>query len=113
MPECIFCKIARGQIPATKVIDEDEIVAFRDLSPQAPQHILVIPRQHIGKLSEAQKEDRDLLGNLLLAAKGAAAAAGYPDDFRVVVNNGASAGQSVFHIHLHVLAGRDFAWPPG
>ncbi len=111
MADCVFCRIVAGEIPATFVYQDEGAVAFRDLDPQAPLHVLVVPRMHVAKLSEL--EDAPLGAALLQAARRVAAAAGYPDEFRVVVNNGASAGQSVWHVHLHVLAGREFGWPPG
>lgn len=91
----------------------DEVVAFRDIAPKAPVHILVIPRRHVTSLAVATPEDGELLGRLLLAAAEAARRCGVDDGFRVVVNSGSAAGQSVFHIHLHVLGGRRLAWPPG
>jgi histidine triad (HIT) family protein len=111
---CLFCKIAAGEIPATIVHTDDEIVAFRDLNPQAPTHVLVIPRRHVDSLNGAEPKDAALLGRLMLAARAIAeregvAMAGY----RVVNNCGASGGQTVFHIHLHLLGGRPMAWPPG
>lgn len=110
MESCIFCQIAGGAIPTPFVYQDGEIVAFRDIQPQAPVHLLVVPRRHVASLNEAQ--DEALLGRLLLAARRAAAAAGL-EQHRVVVNTGAQAGQSVFHLHLHVLGGRPMAWPPG
>jgi histidine triad (HIT) family protein len=113
MTPCIFCRIASGEIPASIVLETPDILAFRDLSPQAPQHILVVPRKHIARLSEVTAEDRDLLGSLLLAARQVARELHFPTGFRTVINDGESAGQSVFHLHLHLLGGRDFTWPPG
>jgi histidine triad (HIT) family protein len=110
--DTIFGKIARGEIPAERVYEDDRAVAFRDVAPQAPVHLLVIPRQPIEKLADASEEDGELLGHLLLVARRVAAEAGLRD-FRVVVNNGAGAGQTVFHLHLHVLGGRPLGWPPG
>ncbi len=110
MDACIFCKIAGGAIPTTFVYEDDEIVAFRDIQPQAPVHLLVVPRRHLASMNEAR--DEQLLGRLLLAARQAAFASGLKE-YRVVVNTGAQAGQSVFHLHLHVLGGRAMAWPPG
>jgi len=112
MSDCLFCKIAAGEIPANKVLDEDDIVAFRDLNAQAPTHLLVIPRRHIATMNDATAEDETLLGKLLTACKRAAAAEKLTD-YRIVNNCGESAGQSVFHIHLHVLGGRSLGWPPG
>lgn len=110
MESCIFCQIAGGAIATPLVYEDEEIVAFRDIQPQAPVHLLVVPRRHIGSLNEA--DDGRLLGRLLQAARSAAAAAGLKQ-YRVVVNTGAEAGQSVLHLHLHVLGGRVMAWPPG
>lgn len=113
MGECLFCRIVGGEIGATMVAEDEWAVAFRDINPQAPSHILVIPRKHIGALGEATEEDALLLGRLLLLAKGVARDEGLAAGYRVVLNNGAAAGQSVFHIHAHVLGGRRMGWPPG
>jgi len=112
--ETIFTKIINRQIPADIVYENENVLAFRDISPQAPVHILVIPKEPIISLSEATPDDLIILGELLLAVKEIAVqeqlvASGY----RVVINNGAAAGQSVFHLHLHILSGRPFTWPPG
>jgi histidine triad (HIT) family protein len=112
VPDTIFGKIARGEANADVVYEDDRALAFRDLTPQAPTHILVIPRKPIDRLSAAGEDDASLLGHLMLVARRVAADAGL-EDFRLVVNNGAGAGQSVFHLHLHVLGGRPFGWPPG
>lgn len=112
MADSIFGKIARGETPADLVYEDDRALAFRDLNPQAPTHVLVIPRKPIAKLSDAQDADADLLGHLSLVANRVAAAEGLAD-YRVVINNGAGAGQSVFHLHLHVIGGRPLKWPPG
>ncbi|HET7457020.1 MAG TPA: histidine triad nucleotide-binding protein [Gemmatimonadaceae bacterium] len=111
---CIFCKIARREIPATVVAENDECVAFRDLNPQAPVHVLVIPRRHVASLDAADGADAALLGALSLMAAQVArdtgvATAGY----RTVMNTGPNAGQTVFHVHLHLLGGRSLGWPPG
>lgn len=112
--DCVFCSIASGDIPADVVAQSDDWVAFRDLSPQAPTHVLVIPRQHLASLNDLDASRRDLAGELLLAAGEVAAIEGLADDgYRVVVNTHERAGQSVFHIHLHVLGGRAMRWPPG
>ncbi|HET8630325.1 MAG TPA: histidine triad nucleotide-binding protein [Thermomicrobiales bacterium] len=112
--DCIFCRIARGEIPAQVVRQNDDAVAFRDLNPQAPTHVLVIPRRHIGSLHEAGEADAALLGRLLLTAREVAEQEGLgTNGYRVVINHGPDAGQSVPHLHLHVLGGRPFAWPPG
>ena len=113
MTETIFAKIIRREIPADIVYEDDRCLAFRDVNPQAPVHILVIPKQPIARLVDAGEDDEALLGHLLLAANKVAADEGIGDAFRVVVNNGAGVGQSVFHLHLHVLGGRSFTWPPG
>ena len=113
MTETIFAKIIRREIPADIVYEDDRCLAFRDVNPQAPVHILVIPKQPIARLVDAGENDEALLGHLLLTANKVAADEGIGDAFRVVVNNGAGVGQSVFHLHLHVLGGRSFTWPPG
>ncbi len=112
MADTIFGRIARGEMEAKLVYQDDRAVAFQDISPQAPTHVLVIPRKPIPKLADATPEDEALLGHLLLVANRVAGDAGL-SDYRVVVNNGAGAGQSVFHVHLHVLGGRPLSWPPG
>jgi histidine triad (HIT) family protein len=112
--DCIFCKIAAGEIPARKVLDEPELVAFHDLNAKAPVHVLVIPREHISNIAAAEAAHQGLLGQLLLAAPRVAAALGVGDSgFRVAINAGPDAGQSVDHLHLHVLGGRSLGWPPG
>lgn len=111
--DTIFGKIARGEMDANIVYEDDMCVAFRDLYPAAPMHILVIPRKPIPRLCDASEEDGALLGHLMLAANKVAAQEGLGDKFRLVVNNGADAGQSVFHLHLHVIGGRSLSWPPG
>ena len=111
--ETIFSKIINREIPADIVYEDDICLAFRDVNPQAPMHILVIPKQAIPQLSEARDEDREVLGHLLLAANRVAASEGYGDAYRLIVNNGEGAGQTVFHLHVHILGGRGFTWPPG
>jgi histidine triad (HIT) family protein len=112
--DCIFCKIVAGEIPAAKVFEDDRAVAFRDINPQAPTHALVIPRAHIASLNEAGESDETLLGHLLLVAARVARDAGHAEGgFRTVVNTNAGAGQTVFHVHVHVLGGRKLTWPPG
>jgi len=110
--DCLFCRIVRREIPA-KVIHEDEhTLAFRDIDPKAPIHVLVIPKEHVATLNDA--DDATLLGRLLLAAREIAAAEGVADaGYRTVVNCGAGAGQTVFHLHVHLLGGRNLSWPPG
>ncbi len=110
--ENIFSKIIRGEIPANKVYEDEHCLAFRDINPVAPTHILLIPKAAIEKLSEARSEDEGVLGKLLLAAAKVAKQEKL-EDFRLVTNNGARAGQSVFHLHLHLIGGRPLSWPPG
>jgi len=112
--DCLFCKIATGEIPAEIVKEGDDWVAFRDISPQAPTHVLIIPREHIATLNDAGDDKAGLLGRLFLAAKEIAAEEGVAEDgYRTVFNCNAGAGQSVFHIHVHLLGGRAMGWPPG
>jgi histidine triad (HIT) family protein len=114
MESCIFCRIARGEAPGTILHQDGRLVAFRDLHPMAPVHILIVPVKHLGSLSDAEAADATLLGDMLLlaqriAGQEAVARAGY----RLVINTGAQAGQSVDHLHMHLLAGRRMGWPPG
>jgi histidine triad (HIT) family protein len=114
MSQCLFCRIAAGEIPANILYSDEDVLAFRDINPQAPLHALVIPRKHIATINDLQADDAALVGKLFLAAKQVAKEAGYAEDgYRVVMNCGLDAGQTVFHIHLHVLAGRALSWPPG
>lgn len=111
---CLFCKIARKEIPAKLAHEDDETLAFHDINPVAATHVLVIPRKHIVSLAEAAPEDQALLGKLLLVAKQIAEAEGRSGEgFRTIINSGVNAGQSVFHLHVHVIGGRPMAWPPG
>ena len=112
---CLFCKIAAGEIPAKIIYEDERAVAFRDINAQAPTHVLVIPRAHVASLSEAvERDDRDMLGHVLSVAARVAAQEGLSDSgYRTVINTGAGAGQSVFHLHLHVIGGRPLGWPPG
>lgn len=109
----IFAKVINREIPAQIVYEDELCLAFRDINPQAPTHVLVIPKKEIPRLVDAQEPDQALLGHLMLAVGRIARELGVQDAYRVVVNNGADAGQSVFHLHLHLLAGRPFHWPPG
>jgi histidine triad (HIT) family protein len=112
--DCLFCKIRDGQIPATITYRDDHVFAFKDVAPKAPLHQLVVPLRHVARLVDAEPDDAALLGGLLLAGAKLARDAGFGESgFRVVMNSGKEAGQSVFHVHLHVLAGRVFEWPPG
>jgi histidine triad (HIT) family protein len=114
MENCLFCRIAAGEIPSRKVFEDDQIFAFEDIHPQAPVHILLIPKKHIPTLNDLQEEDRGLLGHLLLAASRIARERGLDSQgFRLNANCLESAGQSVFHVHFHLLGGRPFGWPPG
>lgn len=111
-PTCLFCRIAKKEIPATIVAEDEHCLAFRDVNPQAPFHVLVIPREHIDSLEHAR--DAALLGRVLLMAAEVARAAGVSDEgYRTVLNTNAAGGQTVFHLHAHVLGGRTMTWPPG
>lgn len=112
MSNCLFCKIIDGEIPATMVYRGIDIVAFRDIHPQAPTHILVVPIKHVESVADIQSGDVDLVGRLVVTAKDIAHNEGLAG-FRLVINSGREAGQSVFHLHLHVLGGRPMHWPPG
>ncbi len=111
MDDCLFCRIVAGKIPATVVYEDDDVLAINDVFPRAPFHVLVVPRKHVERLSDL--EDEPLGGRLLQAVRTVARQGGVGDNFRLVVNNGDNAGQNVLHLHLHVLGGREFAWPPG
>lgn len=112
--DCIFCKIARGEIPSDRVFEDEICVAFTDLSPQAPTHLLIIPRHHIESLDKAGSGDKATLGHLLSVAAEIARDRGFADaGYRVVINTNSDGGQTVFHLHLHLLAGRQFVFPPG
>jgi Diadenosine tetraphosphate (Ap4A) hydrolase and other HIT family hydrolases len=111
---CIFCKIIAGEIPSTKVYEDDVCVAFNDIDPQAPTHILVVPREHFESLDKAQSGHKETLGNLLLTAAEIARQKGFAEaGYRVVINTNADGGQTVFHLHVHLLGGRRFIFPPG
>lgn len=114
MTDCIFCKIAAGEIPAELVYEDDTVVGFRDLSPQAPTHVLLIPRKHVATLNELQAEDEAIVGRLYLAAVKVAAQEGLAErGYRTLINCNEEGGQTVFHLHLHLLGGRQMGWPPG
>lgn len=114
MADCIFCQIAAGETDSEIVYEDDDCIAFADLNPQAPVHVLVIPKKHIESLADAGTEDTDLLGKLCQACDTVAREKGIADDgYRVVTNRGEKAGQSVLHLHFHVLGGRPMNWPPG
>ena len=115
MPDdCLFCKIAAGEIPANIVHQDDDVVAFEDISPQAPHHLVIIPRQHIATVNDLEPEHGPLLGKLAATAKTLAAERGFDQTgYRLVMNCNSAAGQTVFHIHMHLLGGRNLTWPPG
>ena len=114
MADCLFCKIIDRDIPAALVHEDDDLVAFEDINPQAPTHVLIVPRRHIPTLNDLTADDQDLVGRMVRRAALIARARGFADaGYRTVFNCNAAAGQSVFHIHLHLLAGRDLTWPPG
>lgn len=111
---CIFCKIVQGEIPCNKVYEDDSVIAFRDLHPQAPHHLLIIPRKHVSTLNDFSEEDLPLMGSLVLAANKIAASLGVDKKgYRLVTNCNEDGGQTVFHVHVHFLAGRSLTWPPG
>ncbi|MGW8266712.1 MAG: histidine triad nucleotide-binding protein [Longimicrobiales bacterium] len=112
--DCLFCRIADGEIPADVVMRTEEVVAFRDINPQAPTHILIIPRTHVATVSDLDGSDAGIMGKLFLAAKELAREDGIEEGgYRMVVNAGPDAGQTVFHVHMHLLGGRGMGWPPG
>ena len=112
-PDCLFCRIVAGEIPATTVLDTEHVLAFRDINPQAPVHVVVIPKAHHLDVAALSAADPALAGEVLAAASAVAAQEGLGDGFRVVFNTGADGGQTVFHVHAHVLGGRGLGWPPG
>ena len=112
--DCLFCKILAGDIPADVVYESDTAVAFRDINPQAPTHVLIIPRKHIATINDISEDDHAIVGSLYSAARTIAAEEGFSEEgYRAVMNCNEAAGQTVFHIHLHLLGGRPFSWPPG
>ncbi len=113
MENCIFCRIVEKEIPATIVYEDDFVIAFRDLNPQAPEHILVIPRKHVPRIETLDPEDALLMGKVIVAAKRIAEGLGLKHGYRLVFNNGPDAGQEVEHVHLHLMGGRKFSWPAG
>lgn len=114
MSDCLFCKMASGEIQPDVVYQDDDVIAFRDINPQAPTHVLIIPRKHIATINELEQEDAALVGKLALVAKQVASDEGIAESgYRVLMNCNEGAGQTVFHIHLHVLGGRRMHWPPG
>ena len=114
MTDCIFCKIAAGEIPASIVYDDEHVLAFRDINPQAPVHVIVIPKRHIRTLNDLSPEDAGLIGQMFLAARQVASDLGVADSgYRTLINCNRDGGQDVFHVHMHLLAGRMMGWPPG
>ena len=112
-PDCLFCKIVAGTIPSDKVLETDEVLSFRDINPEAPTHVLVIPKRHVASIHELREADADEEAKLFDAIRKVAEQEGVGDGYRVVTNVGTTAGQSVFHLHFHVLGGRPLTWPPG
>jgi len=113
MTDCLFCRILRNEIPAKKIYEDEHTFAFEDINPQAPTHVLIIPKRHVRGLKEATVEDAELIGRCQLAAAEIARQRGIEDGYRTVLNVGPQAGQSVFHLHVHLLGGRSLHWPPG
>jgi histidine triad (HIT) family protein len=114
MTDCLFCRIVNKEIPSRLVYEDEKVLAFEDIKPQAPAHILIIPKKHLASLKEADENDQNLLGYLLLTARKIAQDKGLAESgFRLVINSGPDSGQEVYHIHVHLLGGRRFGWPPG
>ena len=114
MSDCLFCKIIAGDIPSEKVFEDDNVYAFRDITPVAPFHTLIIPKKHIAMINDLDDQDAETMGQLFITAKKIAKQEGFSDEgYRTVMNCGEAAGQTVFHVHLHLLAGRELSWPPG
>jgi len=113
MPDCLFCRIIRGEVPSKKIYEDDRVYAFQDINPQAPTHILIIPRKHIVGLDQASPEDADIIGYSHLVAARLAKERNIEQGYRTVYNVGPDSGQSVFHLHLHLIGGRRMSWPPG
>lgn len=113
-PDCLFCKIIAGDIPADIIYESDTAIAFRDINPRAPTHVLIVPREHIATINDIDPEQEAIVGSLFSAARAITAQEGISDDgYRAVMNCNAAAGQTVFHLHLHLLGGRILGWPPG
>jgi len=113
MADCLFCRIIRGEVPSKKVYEDEHIFAFEDLNPQGPTHVLVVPKKHIAGLKEAKAEDADIVGRCHLVAAHIGRERAIEDGYRTVLNVGPRAGQSVFHLHVHLIGGRTLSWPPG
>lgn len=112
MDDCIFCRIIKKAVPVSVEYEDDQVLAFHDINPQAPAHLLIIPKKHLAAVQDLREGDEKLIGNLIVSAR-KIAAKNHWNDYRLIFNNGAEAGQTVFHIHLHLMSGRRFAWPPG
>jgi histidine triad (HIT) family protein len=112
-PDCLFCRIASGEVPADRVHEDDQVIAFRDINPRAPTHVLVIPRRHVADAHALDDADGPLLAALFAATRRVADAEGLSEGYRIVTNVGPAAGQTVLHLHLHLLGGRSMGWPPG
>lgn len=113
MQDCIFCKIIKGEIPAEKLLETEDLIAFRDINPQAPTHIIIIPKRHIDRIENLTQDDSLLMGKLITSARELAKSESLAKGYRLVFNNGADGGQEVEHLHLHLLGGRPMKWPPG
>jgi histidine triad (HIT) family protein len=113
MPDCLFCKIIAGEIPSKKIYEDDHTFAFEDIDPKAPTHVLVVPKKHIEGLNKAGREEAEIVGRCHLSAAQIARERHIEDGYRTVLNVGPKSGQSVFHLHVHLLGGRDLRWPPG
>ncbi len=114
MSDCLFCRMVSGEIPVDRVLEFDDLLAIRDINPQAPHHVLILPRRHLASMDDLGPEDRALAGNLLLAAQQVARQEGFAEaGYRTVINTGPDGGQEIGHLHMHVLAGRRLQWPPG
>ena len=113
LTDCLFCKIIKRELPSDVLYEDDEVLAFRDVKPEAPVHVLIIPKRHIESLADLTREDEDVMGHAMFVASRLARDLGISEGYRVVVNCGKGAGQSVFHIHMHLLGGRSLGWPPG
>ena len=113
MDDCLFCKIVQGKIPSKKVYEDEHTLAFEDIDPKAPTHVLIVPKEHLAGLKEATRTDAEIIGRCHLAAAKIARDRKIEDGYRTVLNVGPKSGQSVFHLHVHLLGGRDLRWPPG
>lgn len=114
MTDCLFCKIRDGEIPSETIYENDDILAFKDVNPHAPTHILIVPRKHISTINDLEDDDAEIMGKMMLAAQDISSFEGIAESgYRLVINCNAGAGQTVFHIHMHLMGGRNMTWPPG